>query len=75
MSILKSRSIPSEGFFLAFGGPGMYRKVNTTVVNKTLSRQITYTDLHIHLIGDHCFFQGEGSTYASSRKIWLKSLK
>lgn len=46
-----------------FGGPGMYDKVNTTVVNKKLDKTIIYTDLHIHLIGDHCFFQGEGSRY------------
>ena len=58
-----------------FGGPGMYRKVNTTVVNKTLGRQITYTDLHIHLIGDHCFFQGEGSTYRLEPKELVEILE
>ncbi len=46
-----------------FGGPGMYDKVNTTVVNKRLDKTIIYTDLHIHLIKDHGFFQGVGSRY------------
>lgn len=46
-----------------FGGPGMYGKINTTVVNKTLSRQIVYTDLHIHFIKDHGFYEGKGSPF------------
>lgn len=46
-----------------FGGPGMYEKVNTTVVNKQLGKQIVFTDLHIHLIRDHGFYQGKGSPY------------
>lgn len=46
-----------------FGGPGMYDKINTTVVNKVLNREITYTDLDIHFIKDHSFFQGKGSQY------------
>ncbi|MFA5513971.1 MAG: hypothetical protein WDA17_03525 [Sphaerochaetaceae bacterium] len=46
-----------------FGGPGMYEKVNTTVVNKKLNREITFTDLHIHFIKDHGFYEGKGSPY------------
>ena len=46
-----------------FGGPGMYGKVNTTVVNKRLNKQITYTDLHIHFIKDHGFYEGKGSPF------------
>ncbi len=46
-----------------FGGPGMYAKVNTTVVNKALGRQITYTDLHIHFIADHGFYEGKGAPF------------
>ncbi|MDD4573758.1 MAG: hypothetical protein PHR69_06030 [Sphaerochaeta sp.] len=46
-----------------FGGPGMYGKVNTTVVNKTLGRQVVYTDLHIHFIADHGFYEGKGSPF------------
>ncbi len=46
-----------------FGGPGMYGKINTTVVNKKLNRQIVYTDLHIHFIADHAFYEGKGSPF------------
>lgn len=46
-----------------FGGPGMYGKVNTTVVNKQMGKQITFTDLHIHFIEDHGFYEGAGSPF------------
>jgi hypothetical protein len=46
-----------------FGGKGMYGKINTTVVNKKTGRSIVYTDLHIHFIADHCFFEGKGSPF------------
>jgi hypothetical protein len=46
-----------------FGGKGMYGKVNTTVTNKTLKRTVVYTDLHIHFIADHGFFEGKGSPF------------
>lgn len=46
-----------------FGGPGMYDKVNTTVVNKVLGRDITFTDLHIHFVRDHGFYEGKGSPF------------
>ncbi|HAF85598.1 MAG TPA: hypothetical protein DCG32_04375 [Sphaerochaeta sp.] len=46
-----------------FGGKGMYGKVNTTVINKKLDRQIVYTDLHIHFIADHAFYEGKGSPF------------
>jgi len=46
-----------------FGGPGMYGKINTTVVNKKLGKQITYTDLHIHFVRDHGFYEGKGSPF------------
>lgn len=46
-----------------FGGPGMYDKVNTTVVNKRLGREVTFTDLHIHFIRDHGFYEGKGSLF------------
>lgn len=46
-----------------FGGKGMYGKINTTVVNKKTGRSVVYTDLHIHFIADHCFFEGKGSPF------------
>ncbi len=46
-----------------FGGPGMYGKVNTTVRNTRLGKEVTYTDLHIHFIGEHGFYEGKGSPF------------
>jgi hypothetical protein len=46
-----------------FGDPGVFQKTNTTVRNKRLGREVTYTDLHIHLIGSHGFYEGKGSPY------------
>jgi len=46
-----------------FGDPGIFQKTNTTVRNKRLGREVTYTDLHIHLIGSHGFYEGQGSPF------------
>jgi len=46
-----------------FGDPGIFQKTNTTVRNKHLAREVTYTDLHIHLVGSHGFYEGKGSPY------------
>jgi hypothetical protein len=46
-----------------FGDPGIFPKTNTTVRNTRLGREITYTDLHIHMIGSHGFYEGRGSPF------------
>jgi hypothetical protein len=46
-----------------FGHPGMVRKMNTTVTNLRLGREITYTDLTVHLVGEHGFYEGRGSKF------------
>ena len=46
-----------------FGDPGIFQKTNTTVRNKRLGREVTFTDLHIHLIGAHGFYEGLGSAF------------
>lgn len=46
-----------------FGDPGIFQKTNTTVKNLTLNKEITYTDLNIHMILAHGFFQGKGSPF------------
>ena len=46
-----------------FGGPQLYRKVNTVVRNLKLNREVFYTDLHIHFVRDHGFYEGKGSPY------------
>jgi len=46
-----------------FGDPGVFPKTNTTVRNLRQDREITYTDLHIHLISAHGFYEGRGSAF------------
>ncbi len=46
-----------------FGDPGVFPKTNTTVRNIHYNREITFTDLHIHMIGSHGFYEGKGSPF------------
>ena len=46
-----------------FGGPVLIPKVNTTVHNKELKREIVYSDLHIHMIKFHGFYEGRGCQF------------
>lgn len=46
-----------------FGDPGIFPKTNTAVRNKELNKEITYTDLNIHMILAHGFYQGKGSLF------------
>lgn len=46
-----------------FGGPALYQKVNTIVSNLKLNKDIVFTDMHIHFIRDHGFYEGKGSLF------------
>lgn len=46
-----------------FGEPGLHHKIVATVKNMKLNKKIHYSQLSIHLIKEHCFFGGTGSTY------------
>lgn len=46
-----------------FGDPGIFPKTNVTVRNLRLARAIDYTDLHIHLVLAHGFYEGRGSPF------------
>jgi hypothetical protein len=46
-----------------FGDPGVFPKTNVTVRNRRTDRESTYTDLHIHLILAHGFYEGRGSPF------------
>ena len=46
-----------------FGHPGLLGKTNITVRNLERRREVTFTDLHIHLIEAHGFYEGKGSPY------------
>jgi hypothetical protein len=46
-----------------FGDPGIFPKTNTVVRNTELGREVTFTDLHIHMVGSHGFYEGKGSPF------------
>ena len=46
-----------------FPHPGLYRKTVVTLRDEKAGTEMLYTDLGIHLIEEHCFFQGKGSPF------------
>jgi hypothetical protein len=46
-----------------FGERGLYPKTNITVRNLASGREMSFTDLHIHLIGVHGFYEGRGTPF------------
>ena len=46
-----------------FGDSGGHRKTLVTVLNKRLGRSVSYTDLSIHLVREHGFYEGSGSAF------------
>jgi hypothetical protein len=46
-----------------FRHPGIFPKTNITVKNKEKNSEVTFTDLHIHLVNEHGFYEGKGSVF------------
>lgn len=47
-----------------FGDPKrLYHKIVATVRNKKRQKEITYSQLNVHMIRDHGFFEGKGSVF------------
>jgi len=46
-----------------FGHPGLFDKTFCVVRNQALGIELVFTDLQIHLIEAHGFYEGEGSLY------------
>ena len=46
-----------------FGHLGVYRKGLITLKNLENGIEISWTPLNIHMIRDHCFFEGKGSIH------------
>ena len=47
-----------------FGDPKrLYHKIVATVFNKHLNKELRYTQLNVHMIRDHGFFEGKGSVF------------
>ena len=58
-----------------FGDPGIFPKTNITVRNLEKNEEITYTDLHIHLIGSHGFYEGKGFVFRLEPKALVDTLE
>ena len=58
-----------------FGDPGVFQKTNTTVRNLEKGKEITFTDLHIHMIGSHGFYEGKGSVFRLDPKELVSVLE
>ena len=43
--------------------PGHYEKRITTVQHRETGKQVVWTDLNIHMIADHGFFEGRGAFF------------
>lgn len=46
-----------------FGDPGIFPKTNITVRNLKTGKEVVYTDLHIHMVQAHGFYEGKGSPF------------
>jgi len=46
-----------------FGDPGVFPKTNVSVRNSALSRELLFTDLSIHMIYAHGFYEGRGNPF------------
>ena len=58
-----------------FGDPKrLYHKIVATVFNKKLNKEITYTQLNVHMIRDHGFFEGKGSVFRLEPKDVIEIL-
>ncbi len=58
-----------------FLGGRIVQKLNTTVLNTRLDRQVTYTDLNIHMIETHGFYEGNGSPFRTSPEELVEILE
>jgi hypothetical protein len=58
-----------------FGDPGIFPKTNITVQNLKKNREILYTDLNIHLIYSHGFYEGRGSPFRLDPKDLVEILE
>ncbi|MFH1477534.1 MAG: hypothetical protein ABIH24_08630 [Verrucomicrobiota bacterium] len=57
-----------------FGDQGSFAKVNTTVHNLKSGKEITFTDLNIHLIAKHGFYEGHGAKFRLDPEQLMETL-
>ena len=57
-----------------FAHSGVYRKGSITLINLENSIEVCWTPLNIHMIREHCFFEGKGSTHRLEPEILKEAL-
>jgi len=57
-----------------FSHPGIYRKGLITLKNLENGNTISWTPLNIHMIREHCFFEGIGSVHRLEPEILKETL-
>ena len=58
-----------------FGDPGIFPKTNITVKNLKSDKEITFTDLQIHMIMAHGFYEGKGHKFRVSPEELIQLLE
>ena len=57
-----------------FGEKGMHSKIIATVQKKETGESIRYSQLNVHMIREHGFFEGKGSTFRLEPEVLIKFL-
>ncbi len=57
-----------------FSHAGLYRKTVTTLTNTKTGVTIRWSGLNIHLIREHHFFEGKGSTFRLEPELLIKTI-
>jgi len=58
-----------------FGEPGLHHKIVATVSNKKQKRTIKYSQLNVHMIREHGFFEGKGRVFRLEPEEVVKILE
>jgi hypothetical protein len=58
-----------------FEDQGLFEKTTTTVRNERINKDISYSDLHIHLIREHGFYEGKGFAFRLEPKELVEILE
>jgi len=58
-----------------FEDPGLFEKTTTTVRNDNIGKEVSYSDLHIHLIGEHGFYEGKGFLFRLDPEVLVEVLQ
>ena len=58
-----------------FDHPGLFRKTIITLRSKSDGSELMFTDLGIHLIREHGFFQGQGSPFRLEPEVLAEILR